>query len=237
MSLEVEISYKLQIENWAKQFRGSGEAPCHDRPPFSSHLYASYFPLFWTTLESTKSKRRIVFTQSVATADSQTAGGKEQPPLCSSGSHMEQSGRSGGTRTNSCTPTCSIKDDWNESLLPMAGVFYSKLGFMFRADVADRWFTARKKNVCFTFPPNKFKPVYRISGTIKSKKKLIKSYDTGEGNPLRLSITKSMIERRWHRRAENIPWLIEYAKLEQLDCPCGSKRICVWRVMYIVTVM
>lgn len=142
-SLVVEISYKLQIENRAEQFRASDEAP----PPRRRSAVLSFSPIRLLLSPflncAWKHEKRAAYRIYTAGSDcwQPDSWGKEQRPLCSSGSHMEQSGRGSGTRTNSCTPTCSIKDDWNESLLPMAGVFYSKLGFMFRADVANRWFT------------------------------------------------------------------------------------------------
>jgi len=65
---------KLKTE--PSNFEPATKRCADDRPPFPSHLYVSYFPLFWTALESTKSERRIVFTQPAASADSQTAEGK-----------------------------------------------------------------------------------------------------------------------------------------------------------------
>lgn len=189
------------FEPAAKRRAGGG-----DRPPFPSHLYVSYFSLFWTALESTKSERRIVFTQPAVTADSQTAEGKSSGHCVPLG-HIWNSRAVVVKREQTVAPTCSIKDDWNESLLPTAGVFYSKLGFMSHADVANRRYSlrrAKEKCVCMrlTFPPNKFKPVYRIrAGKMEWIAKLIKSYYTGEGNTQRLSAAESTIERKWHRRA------------------------------------
>lgn len=140
--LVVEISYKLQIENRAEQFRASDETPRRRSAALSFSpirlLLSPFLNHAW------KHEKRAAYR--IYTAGSECwqldSRGKEQRPLCSSGSHMEQSDRGSGTRANSCTPTCSIKDDWNKSLLPMAGVFYSKLGFVFRTDVANWRFVA-----------------------------------------------------------------------------------------------
>lgn len=118
----------IQTANW----KPSRAISSQRRSAAPTRLLAAYsfspirvsFSLFWTVLESTKSERRIVFTQSAATTDSQTAEGKSSGHCVPVG-HIWNS-RVGGTRTNSCMPTYSIKGDWNESLLPI-GVFHSKL--------------------------------------------------------------------------------------------------------------
>lgn len=71
---------------------------------------------------------------------------------------------------------------------------------MFRADVADRWFTASKKEKRvrgLLFYRINSNPVYRIHvEEVERFAKPIKSYDIGEGSTLRLSAGESTIERR-----------------------------------------
>jgi len=114
-------------------------------------------------LESTKSERRIVFTQPVATADSQTAEGKSSGHCVPVGhiwnsqavvvereqTVVHQLARLRAIETNPFS--------YGRSILQRARLYVSRRRC--KSMVHNRL----KKNACLTFLPNKFKPVYRLA--------------------------------------------------------------------------
>lgn len=129
--LEVEMLYKLQIKNRVvSNFEQS--VPTTTKRSFLLIYTTPTTFLFLKPCLKARKASGVSYLHSQQRLCWQPDGrGKEQRPLCSSGSHMKQCSGAGGTWTNSCMPTYSIKDDWNESLLPMAVVFYSNSALCF----------------------------------------------------------------------------------------------------------
>lgn len=81
----------------------------------------------------------------------------------------------------------------------MAGIFYNKLGFIFRADVAGSMVHGElKKNVCallfYRINSNLFAGLTSEKSNAREINEIIRH--GREGGTLRSSIAKSMIERR-----------------------------------------